>query len=340
MKAIQVQKPGSLDIIDMEVPILDSCNDVRVRMTAVGICGSDMGIYHGTNAAAIYPRVIGHEMVGVVDAVLPHVTKVRPGDRVIIDQVTACGACYACRKNRPNVCHHLAVRGVHIDGGFREYMAVRQEDCYLLPDSISDVDAVLIEPTTVALQCCSRAQVEAEDTVLLIGAGALGRSILRVLRLFHPRKTIVADIDDGRASAVLSSGADAFIHTQSEDVAERCRALTDGYGPTLVIDAACARGTLKTAVSAAGNAARVMTLGFSTVPEEINPYEITAKELDIRGSRLQNRKFQQAIDLVREGKVDLTGGVSHTFPFLEVRRAFDFIDSKDPAMKKVALTFG
>lgn len=179
----------------MDKPTIDAKNNVLVKIKAAGICGSDVGIYHGTNAAATYPRVIGHEIVGVVEEVGGNAKKIKVGDRVIVDQVTACGTCYACRKGRPNVCEHLQVRGVHIDGGYREYMAVPESDVYVLPDSLSYQDAVMIEPTTIAVQACSRAQLEFQDTVMIIGAGALGSSMLRIVNLYSPRKIIVVDID-------------------------------------------------------------------------------------------------------------------------------------------------
>ena len=159
----------------MDKPTIDAKNNVLVKIKAAGICGSDVGIYHGTNAAATYPRVIGHEIVGVVEEIGGNAKKIKVGDRVIVDQVTACGTCYACRKGRPNVCEHLQVRGVHIDGGYREYMAVPESDVYVLPDSLSYQDAVMIEPTTIAVQACSRAQLECEDTVMIIGSRRSGQ---------------------------------------------------------------------------------------------------------------------------------------------------------------------
>ena len=152
MKAVQVISPNNLQVIDVEKPVIDEKNNVLVRMTAAGICGSDVGIYHGTNAAATYPRIIGHEMVGVVEEIMGDAGDLKVGDRVIINQVTSCGHCYPCRKGRGNVCDNLRVRGVHIDGGYREFIAVPASDCYVLPDSISDQDAVMIEPTTIAIQ--------------------------------------------------------------------------------------------------------------------------------------------------------------------------------------------
>ena len=182
MKAVQIIQPNELKIIDVEKPVIDEKNNVLVKMTAAGICGSDVGIYHGTNAAATYPRIIGHEMVGRVAEVGPGVTQVKAGDRVIVNQVTSCGHCYPCRIGRGNVCDNLAVRGVHIDGGYREFLAVPESDCYLLPDSLSDKDAVMIEPTTIAIQSCTRAELKKDDMLLIYGSGALGSTILKIDR--------------------------------------------------------------------------------------------------------------------------------------------------------------
>ena len=153
-----------MKVIDVEKPVIDKQNNVLVKMKAAGICGSDVGIYHGTNAAATYPRIIGHEIVGVIEEVGENVKSLKPGDRVIVDQVVSCGECYACRKGRGNVCGSLKVRGVHIDGGYEEYLTVPEQDCYLLPEKLSDVEAVMIEPTTIAIQSCSRAELCEEDT--------------------------------------------------------------------------------------------------------------------------------------------------------------------------------
>lgn len=115
--------------------------------------------------------------------------------------------------------------------------------------------------------------------------------------------------------------------------------MTEGYGVTLTIDAACVKGSLLTALKATGNAGRVITMGFSVAPDEINQFLITSKELDVRGSRLQNGKFQEVIDLVKEGKIDLKGSISHKFYFEDAQKAFDFVDTKGPSIRKIVLTF-
>ncbi len=338
MKAVQIASPEQLKIIDVEKPVIDNRNNVLIRMTAAGICGSDVGIYHGTNAAATYPRIIGHEMVGRVAEIGASVTGLKVGDRVIVNQVTSCGECYPCRMGRGNVCDHLAVRGVHIDGGYQEYIAVPEADCYLLPDSLSDEDAVMIEPTTIAIQSCTRAQLEKDDMLLILGAGALGSTILKIARQMCDH-IIVADILDNKLEAAKENGAKYTIHVLKEDLEEKVREYTNGHGATVSIDASGTSDSLMKLLRATGNAGRVMVMGFSTAPIEINQFLITSKELDVRGSRLQNKRFGDAIRLIQEGKLDLKGSVSHTFPLTKAQEAFDFVDSRDPSIRKIVLTF-
>lgn len=339
MKAVRIVKPGELHVIDVEKPVIDETNNVLIKMTAAGVCGSDLGIYKGTNAAATYPRILGHEMVGVVAEVGPTATKVKVGDRVIVDQVVACGHCYACRKGRPNVCGNLKVRGVHAEGGYREYITVPDKDCYLVPEGLTDAEAVMIEPTTIAENCCSRAEIGPDDAVLIFGCGSLGASILRIAKLYNPAQLIVADIDDVKLQEALAMGATAVINSKQENVPARCKELTDGYGVTVAIDCAFIPQSMLILTEACGNAGRVMSMGFSVEPVPVNPFWITSKELDVRGSRLQNRKFQLVIDRINRGEVDLKGSVSHTFSLLEAQKAFDFAMSGDPSYRKVVLTF-
>lgn len=338
MKAVQIVKPEHLEIVELEKPVIDDKNNVLIKMTAAGICGSDVGIYHGTNAAATYPRIIGHEMVGRVAEVGANVQNLKPGDRVIVNQVTSCGECYPCKKGRGNVCDHLAVRGVHIDGGYREYITVPESDCYILPDSLSDQDAVMIEPTTIAIQSCTRAELEKDDMLLLYGAGALGSSILKIARQLCEH-IIVADVVNEKLEEAKKAGAKYTINVLEEDFQAKVLEYTRGRGATVSIDVACVKNSLLLLLQATGNAGRVITMGFSTSATEVNQFLITSKELDVRGSRLQNKMFGKAIDMIREGTLNLTGSVSHTFPLTKAQEAFDFVDSKDSSIRKIVLTF-
>lgn len=338
MKAVQIVKPNQLEVIEVPMPELTEKDNVLVKMTAAGICGSDVGIYHGTNAAATYPRIIGHEMVGVVSKVGENVTHLKAGDRVIVNQVTSCGHCYPCSKNRGNVCDNLKVRGVHIDGGYREYIAVPENDCYILPESLSDEDAVMIEPTTIAIQSCTRAELEKEDMLLIYGAGALGSSILKIAHTICDH-IIVADIMDDKLAEAKQNGASYTINAATENFQEKVLEYTKGRGATVSIDAACVKNSLLLLLQATGNAGRVITMGFSTAATEVNQFLITSKELDVRGSRLQNKMFGKAIEMIEKGTLDLNHSISHTFPLTKAQEAFDFVDSRDPSIRKIVFTF-
>lgn len=338
MKAVQIVKPNQLEVIEVPMPELTEKDNVLVKMTAAGICGSDVGIYHGTNAAATYPRIIGHEMVGVVSKVGENVTHLKAGDRVIVNQVTSCGHCYPCSKNRGNVCDNLKVRGVHIDGGYREYIAVPENDCYILPESLSDEDAVMIEPTTIAIQSCTRAELEKEDMLLIYGAGALGSSILKIAHTICDH-IIVADIMDDKLAEAKQNGASYTINVATENFQEKVLEYTKGRGATVSIDAACVKNSLLLLLQATGNAGRVITMGFSTAATEVNQFFITSKELDVRGSRLQNKMFGKAIEMIEKGTLDLNHSISHTFPLTKAQEAFDFVDSRDPSIRKIVFTF-
>jgi L-gulonate 5-dehydrogenase len=338
MKAVMINKPHDLQIIDIENPLITEHDNVLIKIKAAGICGSDVHIYHGQNAAATYPRIIGHEMVGEVVEVGSNAKKIKVGDRVIVDQVVNCGECYACKKGRGNVCANLKVRGVHIHGGYREYIAVPESDVYILPDNLSYEDAVMIEPATIAVQSCSRAELCKEDTLLILGCGALGSSILKIARLSGA--TIIAvDVVDEKIEEAKAQGATYGINLLKEDLVAKAREFTGGYGPTVSIDAACTKDSLATLLEVTGNAGRVITMGFSIEPTSVTQFKITAKELDVRGSRLQNKKFQEVLNLVSEGKLDLNHSISHKFHYLDAQKAFDFVDSRDTSIRKIVLTF-
>ena len=134
-------------------------------------------------------------------------------------------------------------------------------------------------------------------------------------------------------------GAQFTINAATEDFQAKVLEYTHGRGATVSIDAACVKNSLLLLLQATGNAGRVITMGFSTAPTEVNQFLITSKELDVRGSRLQNKMFGKAIDMIKEGTLDLNNSISHTFPLTKAQEAFDFVDSRDPSIRKIVFTF-
>lgn len=314
MKALVAIGNGKLQMEDRPLPPSPSGDSVNIRVLAAGICGSDLHIWHGKNPFATYPRVLGHEIVGEITEMGADVKGLHIGERVIVNQIRSCGQCYACRIGRPNVCKTLQVVGVHIDGGFQEFMQLPASNLIPLPDELPTLDAVMIEPMSIAVQGCWRAALTAEDTLLILGAGALGISLLRVARLTGAR-IIVVDVLDEKLETALAEGAHAVANSKKEDLSDTLARLTDNYGPTVAIDAACYPGSLALLLKVIGNAGRIVTMNFSDTLETIAPVQLTGREIDVRGSRLQGNKFPEVIRLVQEGKLNILNMVSHVFPF-------------------------
>ncbi|MDR1031039.1 MAG: alcohol dehydrogenase catalytic domain-containing protein [Treponema sp.] len=337
MKQLLTEKPKVLKMLEVDVPRIKKSTDVLVQMKAAGICGSDVHIYHGTSPVATYPRVMGHEIVGVIAEIGKDVTKVQIGDHVIVDQIVSCGECYPCKIGRPNICCNLKVRGVHIDGGYQEYLVAGEEAMHILPPQLAFTDAVMIEPMSIAFQSCARAGITQEDTLFILGAGALGKSLIKAARLRGAR-IIVSDVVDERLAEAKDLGVSVVINSKKEDLAAKLKEYTT-WGPTVSIDAAGFPGSLPLLTDLTCNAGRIITMAFLDEPSPVQQFKITAKELDIRGSRLQNNKFTEVIAAYTQGKIPIEGAVSHVIPFAEAIHAFNRIDSGDTSIKKIALSF-
>jgi 2-desacetyl-2-hydroxyethyl bacteriochlorophyllide A dehydrogenase len=338
MKVLCVQSPNKMVIEERPMPVISGATEVLIKVKAGGICGSDIHIYHGKSPVASYPRVIGHEIVGELIETGNAVRNFSTGDRVIIDPVISCGNCYQCRIGRRNVCGNLKVRSVHVDGGYQEYIVVPQESIYHLPAHLSWEEAVMIEPFTIAEQVCSRAAITKNDFVLIMGAGPVGLSILKMVKLYGAT-CFVSDVMEYKLDAARQYGADLVINAKNTGSKEEILNRTDGNGVNVVIDAACTTKSFEQALNHVCAAGRVITLGFDKEPSAISQLSITAREIDIRGSRLHNNKFPVVIEYFRSGKLAVKDMITHRFHFTAVQDALALIENPAIENGKVVLLF-
>lgn len=338
MKALCVASPNNLVIEDRPMPVIQLPNEVLIKVKAAGICGSDVHIYHGTSSVATYPRVIGHEIVGEIIEKGNEVNGFSIGDRVIMDPVISCGTCYQCRIGRKNVCGKLKVRSVHVDGGYQEYIVMPSDSIYHIPENLSWEEAVMIEPFTIAEQVCSRAELTKDDVVFIMGAGPVGLSILKRVKLAGAT-CYISDIVDVRLDFARQYGADLAINAKNIDVKEEIMRLTDGNGATVVIDAVCSTKSFEQTLTYVCSAGRVISLGFNKEPSAINQLSITAREIDVRGSRLHNNKFPVVIEYFRSGTLQVKDMITHRFHFLQIHEALKVIENPAIENGKVVLSF-
>ncbi|WP_044176447.1 Zn-dependent oxidoreductase [Phytobacter massiliensis] len=337
MKSVVIQQPGQLDITERSRPE-PAAGEVRVKVKLAGICGSDSHIYRGHNPFAKYPRVIGHEFFGIIDAVGEGVPAERLGQRVSVDPVISCGHCYPCSVGKPNVCTSLVVLGVHRDGGFSEYAVVPEANAWVIPDAIADEDAVMVEPFTIAANVTGHASPTEQDVALVYGAGPMGLTTVQALKgVYNVKQLIVVDRIEERLKMAQGCGADLVINNGNMNL----QAVLEekGIKPTLIIDAACHPSILPEAIALASPAARIVIMGFSSEPCQIVQQGITGKELSIFSSRLNARKFPVVIDWLQRGLIDPTKLVTHKFDYHHVADAIELFEKDQRQCCKVLLTF-
>jgi L-gulonate 5-dehydrogenase len=337
MKIGVVETPGVLKIAERGVPTVQNSTDVLIKVRRVGICGSDIHIFHGKNPFAVYPRVWGHEFVGEALELGTGVTTVNKGDHVVVEPIISCGTCYACRQGRGNICESLKVMGVHIDGGCQEYIVVPAANVHVLPSELPWDEAVLIEPFTIGAQSAYRGAVQPGDVVLVMGAGTIGLTAAEMARLAGAT-VIVSDLVDAKLDYAKSRGAAYTINSGRENLLERVRELTGGMGANVTVDAVCIKKTFEDAIEVTSAAGRVVELSFSETPSAIAPVNLVKKELTICGSRLQTKRFPVVIDAIKRGALPLTGFITRTYPLAEMLDAFAYVDNNNATVRKVVIS--
>lgn len=341
MLSVVVDQPNSMAVRERPTPD-PAAGEVRVRVRYAGICGSDLHIFHGRNPFVAYPRVIGHEFVGRIDAVGEGVAASRIGDLVVIDPVISCGQCHACRIGRQNVCSKLQVIGVHRDGGFSEYACVPERNAFVIPKGMAQTAASVIEPFAVAANVTHRTGVLPEDVALVYGAGPVGLNLMQVLKRVYGVRAFITDHVDERLALARGCGAadDEVINTAREPLEEALAKRGVVGGPTLIYDAVCHPAILEEAVRIAAPAGRIGVLGFSSSPSAIPQQELTKKELTLYASRLNCAMFPTVIDWITRGLVDPGHIVTHQVDFHDVAGAFDLAERNPRESCKVLLDFG
>jgi L-gulonate 5-dehydrogenase len=338
MKAIQVPEPHKIHMVDLPMPNDIGSNDVRIKVRAVGICGSDIGIWLGKNPFAVYPRIPGHEVAGEIDSVGASVATLKVGDMVVIEPFLSCGTCYACKKNRPNVCENLQVFGVHRDGGYCEYLIVPAANCHKVPASLPVEVAPLIEPYTIAAQSVSRAGVERGDFVLIHGAGPIGLVIADTASRIGAH-VIISEINEHRLGLSESFGASYFINPTKQSVAEEVMKITSGMGPNIIFEGTGVPELFTQAVELASTCGRIVPLAFNTEPIAVNVSLINKKELAIIGTRLEAHKFPQVIKEFEHNLDRVNTLLSGVFDVSDYQLAFDSFVAADSKHSKIVLTF-
>jgi L-gulonate 5-dehydrogenase len=308
MKSIYLKTPGEIGIKEALEPIRKQ-NEALIKVKSIGICGSDVGAYRGTNPLVSYPRIIGHEIAGEVVEIEKNSNDIKVGDRVIIDPYIYCGNCYPCSLGRTNCCEDLKVLGVHIDGGMTELFAHPSELLHKIPDNIPWEQVPVAEPLTIALHAIHRLNVKEGEHVAIIGAGPIGL-LAALVALAYNATPILIDIVDERLKFANGLGIKHTVNPIKGDAVKIIKEITNARMAEAVIEASGSNIAIRNSIDYVAYAGRVAFTGWPKEDTMLPTGLFTKKEIDIRGSRTSAGEFEEALKLISEGTIDVTPIIS------------------------------
>lgn len=335
-KMLQQVMTAPKEIIFREIDIPEvGDNEVLIKIKKIGICGSDIHVYHGTHPFTSYPVTQGHEVSGEVVEVGKNVSKVKAGDRVTIEPQVRCGKCYPCRHGKYNLCEELKVMGFQTTGTASEYFKAPALNVTKLPDDMDYSKGAMIEPLAVAVHAISRAGDIRGKRVSVIGAGPIGNLVAQSAKAMGAERVMLSDVSDYRLSLGKKVGIDAVYNTRETDYNAD---LIDCFGPDkadIIYDCAGNDITMNSAIRSARKGSTIILVAVYAGMANVDLAVLNDHELDLNTTMMyRHEDYEKAIELVNEKKIDLESLMSNTFPFREYQKAYEYIDqNREKAMK-------
>ncbi|XPF95172.1 zinc-binding alcohol dehydrogenase family protein [Colwellia sp. RE-S-Sl-9] len=320
MRTIICVEPGILESKTLDKPVPKK-GEVLVRIKSIGICGTDIHAYGGNQPFFSYPRILGHELSGIIDEVGSGVD-IPLGSSVYIIPYLHCGECIACRNNKPNCCTNIEVVGVHRDGGMCEYIAV-PESAVVVTEGVSFNDMALIECLAIGAHAVKRAQINEQDTVLVLGAGPIGIGALQFSKIAGA-KVFVSDVmQDKLDFCVKEYGIDGTVNALG-DVTQQLSDLTDGQFPTVIIDCTGNAKAMESTFTNLAHGGRIVFVSVIKSPITFEDPEFHKRETTLLGSRNATLEdFEHVVACLKNGKAKSGSFVTHTAKFSDFLSIFD-----------------
>ena len=343
MKALTYLERGRFAVTEKPKPVVTDPRDAVVRVTLGSICTSDLHIKHGSVPRAVPGITVGHEMVGVVEAVGAEVKTVRPGDRVTVNVETFCGECYFCRHGWVNNCTDPDggwALGCRIDGGQTEFVRVPYADQGLdkIPDGVTDEQALFVGDILATGFWAARiSEITPEDTVLIIGAGPTGVCTLACVLLKQPKRVIVCEKDPTRIALVREHYPDVLL-CQPEACEDFVRAHSDHGGADVVLEVAGAKDTFELAWRCARPNAIVTVVALYDEAQTLPLPDMYGKHLIFKTGGVDGCDCAEILRLIAQGKIDTTPLITHRFPLSEIEEAYRIFENRLDGVIKVAIT--
>lgn len=329
--------PGVIEFIEVPKPKAKP-GEVLCRIERIGICGSDIHVYHGKHPFTSYPVTQGHEVSGVVEELGEGVKELYVGQKVTIQPQVVCGQCHPCRHGKYNLCEKLKVMGFQTTGLAAHFVAVDAKKVTPLPDSMSFDEGAMIEPLAVAVHAVGRAGNPDGLDMVVLGAGPIGILVAQAAKGLGARRVMITDISSVRLEKAAQCGVDFTVNTTEEDFGA---ALLRCFGPDkadVIFDCAGNNITIGQAIGHARKGSTLILVAVFADTAQVDLAVLNDHELDLNTSMMyRDEDYKEAIRLVKEKKVSLAPLVSAHFPFEKYLDAYRYIEENRETTMKVMI---
>lgn len=329
--------PGKIEFREIETPS-PKAGEVLVRIMKIGVCGSDIHVWHGEHPFTSYPVTQGHEVSGEIAALGAGVEGFEVGQKVTIQPQVVCGKCYPCRHGKYNLCESLKVMGFQTTGVASEYFAVAAEKVTLLPQEMSFDEGAMIEPLAVAVHAVRKFGDIKGMRVAVLGAGPIGILVAQAAKGMGAESVLITDVSALRLEKAKQCGVDYCVNTRETDFGA---ALVSAFGPDkadVIYDCAGNDVTMGQAIRDARKGSTIILVAVFAGMAKVDLAVLNDHELDLNTTMMyRNEDYIEAIALVRAGKVDLKPLISKHFAFKDYAEAYRYIDENRETTMKVII---
>ncbi len=335
MKQATMTSPGHIEIHDVPAPV-PGPGDVLLRIQRIGVCGSDIHVYHGKHPLTSYPVVQGHEFSAVVEAVGPGVTGLTPGAKVTSMPQIVCGECAPCRRGDYHICDQLKVQGFQAPGCAQELWVTAANMIVPLPESFTFEQGALVEPASVAVHAVRRAGNLSGRRAVVLGAGTIGNLVAQTARS-EGAQVLITDLSDYRLGVARQCGLAATSNAKEEDLAQAAERVFGKAGFDVAIECVGVEATITAAVANIQKGGTIVIVGVFGDKPRLDLATVQDRELNLRGTLMYQRPdYQRAVELIASGGIITEPLVSKHYSMDDYIEAYRFIDKfGDKSMKVV-----
>ncbi len=337
MKQQLMTAPGEIIFRNVEIPV-PGPDQVLVKIKRIGVCGSDIHVYHGKHPYTKYPVTQGHEVSGKIVRLGEYVTEFKEGQKVTIEPQVFCGRCYPCLHGKYNLCESLKVMGFQTVGTASEYFAVDASKVTALPEGISYDDGAMIEPLAVTVHAVRRFKEIEGSKVAILGAGPIGILLAQTAAAMGAQKVLITDISDMRLELARRVGADYAVNTAKVNFSD---ALTECFGPDkadVIFDCAGNDITMNDAIQNARKGSTIILVAVFDKMANVDLAKLNDSELDLNTSMMyRHEDYLEALKLVNEGRVQLKPLQTAHFAFEDYKKAYEYIDANREKTMKILI---